>query len=374
MESTNGNPFRDLPEALVSEILSNCYKVSAQLSQSFRQLRDKKRVYRQRLQDKNLLHKDSDLSFVPANPTSCGIDGSYAVERLLSTDLLAIAGVGVEGLSPPSEIRFWPRPRHLCHIFALPHYDSTSLIIRAVMICMELELATQAPHDVVMLDGSLATPVIHMDQALGQITETRNRLSELLLDHLSKSLVSYEEILSSPRSDKLYVGLPKYTTRREVSHILNINDTEDRGVLSFILESGEFIGPLSAQKERRQTTLTHEFRPRAERIVDALSDLQIVYYKPFQHLPALRLEIGKSVANNKQRLAVLFECLRIQCAAPSIIEPYPLYLADRMVKHLHTALPAIRKTATQNISMEWDENLGEVYLAMHGYRTESRNY
>lgn len=52
------------------------------------------------------------------------------------------------------------------------------------------------------------------------------------------------------------------------------------------------------------------------------------------------------------------------------MEPYPLYLADRMVKHLGTALPAIRRTTTQEMSLKWEESLGNMYLAMHGYRTE----
>jgi hypothetical protein len=71
-----------------------------------------------------------------------------------------------------------------------------------------------------------------------------------------------------------------------------------------------------------------------------------------------------------QRLAILFESLRLQCGAPGVMEPYPLYLADRMVKHLRTALPAIRKTTTQEMSLKWEDSLGNIYLAMHGYRTE----
>lgn len=375
MELTEENPFSDLPEALVSEMLSRCPEIGANLFKSFRQLRDNISVNRQTLRDNNLLKKDADLSFILANPTSCGIDGSYAIERLLSTDLVAIAGVAVEGLTPPSEVKYWPQPHHLCRILALPHYASTSLILRATMMCMELELATLAPHDIVMLDGSLTTPLIHLNQALYKINEIDPKLSSLLYKRLEKSLESYKEILHSQRSDKTYVGLPKYTTRREVSHILKINNSEDRSLLSFILESGEFVGPIKMQADNWEfRNVPTELHVQANDIVNALSDLHIVYYKPFQHLPVLRLEIAKSIANNKQRLAVLFESLRIQCAAPSIFEPYPLYLADRMVKHLHKALPAIRKTATQDISMKWSGSLGEVYLAMHGYRTELGNY
>jgi len=39
------------------------------------------------------------------------------------------------------------------------------------MMEFELELAEQAPHDVVFLDGSMATPIILMDQAINRLIE-----------------------------------------------------------------------------------------------------------------------------------------------------------------------------------------------------------
>ena len=107
-------------------------------------------------------------------------------------------------------------------------------------------------------------------------------------------------------------------------------------------------------------------------IITALKNLKIIYYRPYIHVPAMRFEIAKSIADNNQRLAIIFESLKMQCGAPGMLEPYPLYLADRMVKHLRTALPAISKTTTQEMSYNVEDNLGNIYFAMHGYRTESR--
>ncbi|NIA09693.1 MAG: nuclease, partial [Nitrospiraceae bacterium] len=107
-----------------------------------------------------------------------------------------------------------------------------------------------------------------------------------------------------------------------------------------------------------------------EEIMIALENLYVIYYRPSDYFPALRMEISPSIATNTQRLAILFESLQLQCGAPGIMEPYPIYLADRMVKHLRTALPAIRKTTTQEMSLKWEDALGIIYLAMHGYRTE----
>jgi hypothetical protein len=56
---------------------------------------------------------------------------------------------------------------------------------------------------------------------------------------------------------------------------------------------------------------------------------------------------------------------------PSILEPYPLYLADRTVKALVRAVPTFRQVATQRLSERYEGDIGEVFFAMHGYRSES---
>lgn len=144
-------------------------------------------------------------------------------------------------------------------------------------------------------------------------------------------------------------------------------------MLSFILDSGEYVGPIQIDPPQQPWHIGNvpdDLKDFVEDIVNALNDLHIVYYRPFEHMPALRLEVAKSVATNQQRLAILFESMRIQCGAPGIMEPYPLYMADRMVKHLGTALPALRRITTQEIALKWENSLGNMYLAMHGYRTE----
>jgi len=367
-------PFKDLPGALVEDMLSECSILGSTLSDSFKKIHDNKASIHEKLVKKGLIKKASEVFIASYNPTSCGIDGSYVNDPLLSTDMLAIAAVAIEGLTPPSEIRHWPIPHHLCKVMTTPHYESTLLVSRAIMVCMEIELAVEAPHDVVMLDGSLTTPFIYLNQALNRLKYVDPKLSSLLTEMLENTFESFREILYSKRSDKIYVGVPKYTTKKEISkNILGLNNYEDRGLLSFILEVGEFVGPIKMAPPETPWHLVRNYPNKQENIVidikEGLDELQILYYKPYLHLPAIRLEISKSIANNNQRLSVLFESLRIQCGAPGIMEPYPLYIADRMVKNLGKALPAIRRAATQDIALNWENELGNIYLAMHGYRT-----
>jgi hypothetical protein len=54
-----------------------------------------------------------------------------------------------------------------------------------------------------------------------------------------------------------------------------------------------------------------------------------------------------------------------------MLEPYPIYLADRTVKALARAMPAFRQVTTQRISEQYRGDIGEVFFAMHGYRSDS---
>lgn len=368
------SPFDELPEALVDEMLGQCEDLGERLSESFRKLSDQKERIRRSLKEKRVLRKDTEILRIHSNPTSCGVDGSYAIDRLLSTDMVAIAGVAVEGLTPPTEKRYWEKPHHFCNVLTVAHNDSTTVVTRAIMMCMELELAAKAPHDVVFLDGSLTTPFIYLNQALNKMNEVPEDLSSILTDRLGVALESYRELLVAERTDKVYGGFPKYTTRSEIMRdVLGLMEYEDRGALSFVLDAGEVVGPVTIEQPQQPWHIDKqpvELKSVIAGVISALDSLHVFYYRPYDHLPALRIEVSKSIASNTQRLAILLECLQLQCGAPGIMEPYPLYMADRMVKHLGTALPAIRKTTTQEMSLKWEETLGNMYLAMHGYRTE----
>ncbi len=372
--SVDDRPFVDLPEALVEEMLKKSYELSSKLSASFQNIQSKQSELRETLASKSMLEKDTSLIKTRTYPTSCGVDGSYTIERLLSTDMVATAAVAVEGIIPPSEIRHWPKPRHLCYVDTLSHSDATTLVLRALMMCLEIELADKAPHDVIMIDGSLTTPLIYINQALSRLDDVSVQLAAELSDRLESSLKSYLKILNSTRSDKIYVGVPKYTTKKEISkNVFGLIDYEDRGLLSFILEAGEYVIPLEIQKPKSPWHINDAPNSVSDTLTEiyaSLNELNIVYYRPSAYLPALRMEISNSVASNPNRLAVLFEAIGIQCGAPTIFEPFPLYMADRMVKHLSSALPAIRKAATLEISMGWDNNYSKLYFAMHGYRSE----
>lgn len=373
--------FGELPAALVDELLSRSGELSHNLLNDFHQLRDQREQWRKDLHEGKLLARDAALSH-PPTPTACGIDGSYAVERLLASDLVAAAAVAVEGLTPPSETRYWPEPRHRTWVQAETHHGDTSTILRALMIGYELQLAVEAPHQIVMLDGSLTTPLIYFNQALNKSRETGHlQTTHQFIDQIVTFLEAYRTVLMSSRSDRCWLGLPKYTTRREIGNSLNWSLThDDRSILSFLLEPNEYTRPIPLQQPTEPwhlnlAPLSSEVRSDAEHIrdeiVEALNNIQVLYYRPSPWLPALRIEVALSVTTNQHRLAELLSGIRHQCLSAAVLEPYPLYMADRMVKHLSVVIPTLRQVVSQQMAEEYTGDINDVFIGLHSYRTES---
>ena len=384
--SADPTPFADLPAALVDDVLGQTSAVAGELLTSFQRVREDRESLRKHLIDSGLVIAESSLGYPPI-PTTCATDGSYAIERLLTTDLAAAAAVAVEGLTPPSEERHWEMPRHKSFVAAEPHLEDTATILRAVMLGEELRLVTNAPHDLLMLDGTLTLPIIYFNQALNKAPDTGQlRCAREFLDNCSAYLEAYLTILRSERSDKHFVALPKYSTRREIGRELSWPERyDDRGMLTMLLNPGELTKPRPLEHPRdSEGNLTWHLNTQrlpasvklratelADEVASALGPLRVFYYKPQDWLPALRIEVAASVASNTHRLATVVQGIKHQTATPSMLEPYPIYLADRTVKALARAIPAFRQVTTQHISERYEGDIGEVFFAMHGYRSET---
>ena len=380
--ATEETPFVDLPAALVEEVIQHTAEISDVLLDSFKRVKSAQDSFRKELLKKKLVMHDSSLGYPPL-PTTCGTDGSYGIERLLTADFVAAAAVAVEGLTPPSEKRYWEQPRHVTYIRSEAHHPDTATVVRAIMIGQELALANKAPHDLIMIDGSLTIPIIYFNQAINKAHETQElQCSKDFVESLADYLESYASVLKSERSDRNFVGLAKYSTRREIGSELGWpQQYDDRGMLTFLLNSGEFTEPRPMKQPEDPKWhlgtkgLPYEIRDKAtelaEIIVESLEQLSIIYYRPHDWIPALRIEVPKVVSTNKHRLAIVLQGIKHQCATPSMLEPYPLYLADRTVKALSRAIPTFRQVTTQRISEKYKGNIGEIFMAMHGYRSES---
>lgn len=369
----NEQVFTDLPEALVEEALSKSEEEGSKFYKSFKELKILKQTVRPLLEKENFIRNENELPYSEI-PTTSGIDGSYVVERLLAADFVACAAVAVEGIVPPSEKSYWPRPRHRLYIKAEPHNIDSGTIARGIMMEMEMDLAVEAPHSVVFIDGSFSTPLIYINQSMSKYLESeeKSETGNELEKRFESFISNYRRILESNRTDKVWTSVPKYTSKREIGKMFNFQSSyDDRAILTTILRAGEFTRPIDVEPPQQPYHIKLPDGNIDTSFDFLLRRIKVFYYRPFKWSPALRIEIGPNVASNDAQLALLVRGVKAQCAAPNILEPYPLFLADRMVKNISTAVKSFRQIATKKIiEMEEDEDLTDIIFGMHGYRTE----
>jgi hypothetical protein len=375
-------PFAELPESLVQQVLDNSETIGTNLFHSLSEIKSSKDKFRKQLEDAKLLKRDADLKLPPV-PTTCGIDGSFAVERLLSLDLVACAAVSIEGLIPPSEKRLREKPDHQVFISPEKHDAETGTLIRGLMAQMELDLAVSSPHDVVFMDGSLTSRIIHLNQAFHKVrVPPVDQTERAVADRMQELLVNYKTVLESVRTDKQWVSVPKYTSRSEIGARFGWPPAyDDRALMTMLLFAGEYTQPVKLSSDKDQWHLNlppnisllypdEDLDALIDDIQKAMYGLHVIYYRPNSSTPALRIEVPSSIAQNESRIAVVLQALRFQCGSTAIFEPYPLYMADRMVKHLPSALPAFRQTATRKMAELSDGDLTEIFFSTQSYRTD----
>ena len=100
-----------------------------------------------------------------------------------------------------------------------------------------------------------------------------------------------------------------------------------------------------------------------------LHDIQVVYYRPFHWLPALRLEMPGPAARNSQKLPMVLEGIMRQLFSPAVYEPYPLFLADRMGKSLGAGVAVIEQSVSQHV-VGSSADVETTLLYLQNYRTE----
>ena len=343
---------------------------------------------REKLGEIGILRNINDLVKTPNHTTTVGIDGTYNIIKQLSVDTLAIAAVAVEGLIPPKETGPWSKPRHLITVLPVSHYSETGTLCRTIMFSYELELATKAPHNVVFLDGSFITYLIGISQGLyaARRAEENEAAPKELIDIFSSRLKgmldNFLEITTSPDDDKIYTGMPKYSSGKSVIDYLHrfgftgsqLSSFNDKGLLSLVLKSGDIVGPLklpySEYRDPPIEILPSDLRHYKAKIVDTLKDIYTVLVKPSPLQPALRAEIGGKVALNPERLTTLLDAIQEQSLVPGIIEPYPNHIADLFVKQIHGSFRELREAALSEIGVLPGIDFQDVYLFMHPYRSE----
>lgn len=247
------------------------------------------------------------------------------------------------------------------------------------MVSMEMNLARKAPHDLVMLDGSLGSLIIYLNQGLTTVTEVPGLGTELAQRWHDQKVMS--SLISLLRSERV-AAVPKFTSRNELRQAGALSthpaaaDADGRTLATIILEPGEYTTPLPAyrddQGKPQEYHLPGSFADKDSEQLSmnrALADVRVVYFRPFGWVPALRLELPGGIANSPSRLSMALEGVESQFFSPAVTEPYPLFVADRMVKSLGAGVSALENTVAQQV-VDGSTDVQTAILCMQNYRTQ----
>ena len=372
-------PFAELPGALVEDLMQQADSIGEQYIAQIENVRAQREKIRDQMISKSVLVKAGNLPNVES-PTTCGIDGARITERLLATDIVAIAAIAVEGMTPPSEKYHWEKPHHEVMLKMEAHHAYTNRIASGLMIAMELHQAVNAPHGVKFIDNSLATPVIQLNQAIAAAAEAPQlAISGELAKRLPNAMKNYRSIINNNQSDRAYVGVPKYTSNDEISSLLNIAGCkDDRSLMTIVLEAGEYTAPQVLKSpsspwhinvSKLSTSNTAGLQKIADEACERLNTVHVIYYKPKDQMPALRLETTATTAQNRHQLSALISAVKDQCQSATTMEPFPLFIADRMVKQLSPAMTAVIGLTTSHSGQNYSGPTSDIYHGLHSYRT-----
>ncbi|HEX5921347.1 MAG TPA: DNA double-strand break repair nuclease NurA [Nitrososphaeraceae archaeon] len=372
MYEVDSPSFLEIPASLIEQMLQKTNEIGDMLQSSIHEINRKRQKFRLQLEQIGLL--DTDIRFRNIKPLiSGGVDGAYAVDRLLGTDLLFAAAVGIEGMNEENGKRVLPS--HDVFVNPEKHNPENMIAARAIMVEMEIKLAANAHYDIVYLDGSLTTALIHMYKAINFIETLNTKSSEKIKEDFKNFLVSYKKILEFQDTEKYYLGIPKYTSRNDIGKSLHWPENyDDRAILTLILDPGEFTRPkLFTSEEGWHVRLPYEdeeLKTLMQQVISGIKNLSVIYYKPHAWCPALRIEMPSAVARDKSKVDTILYNVKSQCQTPSIMEPFPLYMADRIAKHMAPAIPAYKQIIMKQMTQLADNNEKDIFFMMHSYRTE----
>ena len=373
MSEVDSPSFLEIPASLVEQMLMKTNEIGDVLQSSIHDINCKKEKFRLQLEQVGLLDNDSNFRNIK-RWNSGGVDGAYVVDRLLGTDLLFAAAVGVEGINELENGKMIP-PNHDVYVNPEKHNPENMIAARAIMVEMEIKLAANAKYDIVYLDGSLTTALIHMYKAINFIENLNTRSSDRIKEDFKEFLVSYKKILDVEDPEKFYLGIPKYTSRNDIGKNLHWPENyDDRAILTLILDPGEFTRPkLFTSEEGWHVRLPYEdeeLDTLMQQVVSGIKNLCVVYYKPHAWCPALRIEMPAAIVRDETKLNTILYNVKSQCQTPSIMEPFPLYMADRIAKHMAPAIPAYKQIIMKQMTQISDNNEKDIFFLMHSYRTD----
>lgn len=361
--------FGDLPDALINELLTRADGVGeTAYTHVETQVRGRESL-REHAHQLGLVKELPDLSHVPTESVAA-VDGSSVSERLASFDLNSAAVLAVDGIGFSADES---GPRYDIAVHPTKPLRHGREVSQALMFCMEYNIASKETNtrDLVMLDGAFSTGLIAISKALISAQNHYNDLHNDFFDRWTSGTMP--SVLGIMTSNSV-VALPKrsssneFATQTRLFHNREI-DTNGRSAASLILNANEYSGPYRFDTRTPQTWPSNSFPQFVKEVRELFEELHVVYFKPQTWSHAYRIEMPRIIGSDQQRLHSILDTIKRQCTNPAMMEPYPLYVADRFAKSLSKGANALLDSVRTDVIAK-SEDPEIAYAMLNAYRTE----
>lgn len=366
MKNTDNNPLERLPLAFISELLADNGQLSESIYMPFREIFTNREKLREQLLERSIIQEIAPTE-EQETATTCGIDGYNSVEKLLNIDLVCCAAFAVEGLIPLSGEKRWESPCHRSLLRADRYNADINKIASAIRMQMEIELAASSPQVLVFYDGSFITQFAGiMDNLPLALKLKESQASQEYISRIKISIQSFETILTTRNTKKVWAGMPSNSYRNDLTAALQWQqDYSDTILFTILLSPGEFTAPMPVDRTELSRVKSlpikdEKFGAVIDSLISEMNNIEFLYYRPYKWTPVLRIEIARSVSQDPSRLSTLLNGIQYQCHTPGIPLPYPLYSAGKMSQSMGSVIPLLRKMFVSHITNAHKGDVDEI--------------
>ncbi len=388
--SENKN-YAYLPEDLIIQMLSNASNTAEKLANTIN-LNENELSQSREILEKNMLicHCLND----EYTDSIMAVDGANIIDHKTSADVMLSIAVGVDGLSG-NHSQSWPiaSKQYQQWQTALPHHVANTRLSQGIMFLMELSILSEANREIRIMDGSHLTTILKLNSLLSANDHDNadmpyvDALSSFLKENYNKVIPDIPDIINNAFSEPSIIGLTKYSSSREIidSVLKNLNiHADDKVFMSSLLKENEYTKPLPVGQTKKNKAIWKQIHIACNLNIDGVNNVEFnhqlslailpfkitnnqkpnlffCYYKPFEYAPAYRIEIKKSLAEDKSELEKTLSSIRRQIVMPEIREPYPQYLADIVAKNISFGMQAVNQAIYSNPILNSEKNFDLIF-------------
>jgi len=385
--NTEHKNYAYLPEDLLGQMLEQAPQTAEQLAETIK-INDKEiSKARNILENNNLVEICSEGILTTSIMAS---DGANIIEKKESADIILAIAVGVDGLSEV-ESTYWPKKSKQYQQWQtiLPHHVANPRLAQGIMFLMELSILTGNDREIRIMDGSHVTMILKLNSLLSANDEDVadkpyvKALSLFLKESYEKIIPDIPDMIKQSFSDDTIISLTKYSSSRELidSFLKELSiKADDKIFMAKMLKENEYTTPLPVGQSEKDKNMWERIHIKCNLNIDGVdnendlnpllkdaitpfkitnsheSELYFSYYKPYSHSLIYRLEVKKSLAEDKKKFQKILRSIKKQIIFPEIREPYPQYLADMIAKNISFGMGAVRQAVYNNPILNTEEN------------------